>query len=153
MADERFEPTRYVHGLDGSPVLVLPAGVAALLADRFDLDGLRLELRGVEPEACAALVALQAVASAWRARGSDCGTTTGADVDGAGSDSSASDLAAPQPALTVADVSRVTGIGGRGICKAAAKGRLSGMKVAGRWWFHQGDVEAFAASRRTRKAM
>lgn len=145
MADERFEPGRYVHGLDGAPVVVVPAGVAALLAARLDLDALRLELRDLrEPEAAAVLVALAAAAKAWRSRaGSDIGTPVDVrDSDGGSSTSSRT--------ITTAEAFGLLGLGGRGLRRAAEKGQIRGRLAGGVWLLNQDDVEELAARRRGR---
>jgi excisionase family DNA binding protein len=57
---------------------------------------------------------------------------------------------APPPwALTVEQVAQRVGVTTRAVRKAAATGRLPGRQDGGRWWFHESDVQAWQAGRRS----
>lgn len=123
----------FVHGVDGSPVAVVPGRVAAWLVRRLQLDRVRAEIRGQDPEVDAVLVGLTVAGAAWRARtGSAAGTTVAPTSEPAG-----------EYPLSTKDAADRLGLSTRAVTKAAKAGRLGGHQRDGRWYFNPADIEIY----------
>lgn len=60
-------PAHYVHGLGmAGPVVIVPGRIAAWLECHADLNSVRVNARGMDPEADAVRLAIRWAALAWR---------------------------------------------------------------------------------------
>jgi excisionase family DNA binding protein len=138
MSHPRRPAANYVHGLDG-PTVVVPAWFARWLELHTDLDGQRVNRRGMDPAVDEVLVALHF-----------------ASMHAASAHTSAPGSARP-PApevpqdlpVTVSELAERVGITGRAVRHAITAGRLPAHRVADRWLIDRADAETY---RRTRAA-
>jgi excisionase family DNA binding protein len=127
-------PERYL--LPDGVGAVLPGRIAALIYKRTDLRALRTEIRGVDPEADAVLMAIYIAALKWRS--SACGTV---------------DAPEPEPVtsssqwLTTSQAADLAGVTDRAIRKAIAEGRLTATAIDGRHRISRDDLEHYRAAR------
>lgn len=111
-------PTAYIHG-GPVPVVIMPARVSAWLERHADLNRIRVENRGNDPEVDSVLVALRLAALAWRT------STTGS-----------SQAAEPEelPALmSTAQVADHLDVTDRAVRHAIKEGRLKAHRDGSRW--------------------
>jgi excisionase family DNA binding protein len=127
-------PEHYVHGLDG-PVVVVPARVAAWLCQRAQLDRIRADIRGLDPEVDSVLVALTVAAMQWRT--SATGSTQAPEPE----------AAAQSPWVSSTQAADLLGITARAVRLAIGEQRLPAEQVDGRWRIAREDVEHYRASR------
>jgi len=127
-------PAHYVHA--GGAVVVVPARVAAWLVARAQLDGLRTEVRGADPEVDSVLIALTVSAMHWRT------SATGS-------------AHAPEPEvgrrsswMNTTEASDHLHVTSRAVRLAIADGRLPADRVDGRWRISRENVEHYRAGRR-----
>src|SRR5687768_15452256 len=128
--------------VDG-PAAVVPARVAAWLERRFDLDRVRIEMRGQDPQLDGVLNALHAVACQWDPAGAASVSTS---ADG----SPVAPLAEVPPASTsmgTPEVAQLADVTTRAVRLAASQGRLRGRRVGGQWVFDMEDVAFWVTSR------
>lgn len=128
----------YLHGLHG-PVCLVSGRVADWLLTRTELDRLRKEHRGADPEVDAQLLALTHVALAYR---------TSDSTSAVGSSVAPEPEAVPQSSwVGTAQAADLLGITDRAIRLAIDEHRLPAEKVDGRWRITREDVEHYAAAR------
>lgn len=120
------------------PYVMVPARVAALMETRAGVRRLRVQLRGLDPEASAVLEDIRYAALAWH------GSAVGTDVYESPEPQPKSELVTPSQAADL------IGITVRAIRKALTEGRLSGNKVGGVWQIRREDVEHYRAARAAR---
>ena len=133
------DPRHHVHGVDGA-VAIVPGRVAAWLNQQLDLDRLRREIRGADPEVDHVLIALAVAASGWRAS-----------VFGTGP----RNLPEPESRstrLTTAEVANLLGLTDRAIRSACQSGRLPATRTGDRWSVSREDAEHYRAARQHRAA-
>lgn len=135
MATAWRTPAAYVHT---GAVVVVPARIAAWLDRHADLRAIRTGHRGADAEVDSVLIALATAAAAWRQTQQvpPPGTTLARDPE----------PAAPSP-LTSTQAADLLGCTDRAIRRAAAEGRLSATKSAGRWRIEREDLEQHRAAR------
>lgn len=129
-------PESYVHGIDG-PVAVVPGRVAAWLVRRLQLDRVRAEIRGTDPEVDAVLLALTVAGAAWRAR--SC-------VDATPLAQSAQPASSSE--LTTNEAARRAGVTPQAIRKAITANRLPARRVGPGWLVEPAELDLY----RTRTA-
>lgn len=127
-------PERFIHGLDG-PTARVPGRVAAWLLSLAALDRIRIEVRGVDPEVDAVLVALRRTAMAWR------DTALGTDHRNQ-----------PEPVplsgvMSTQQVADALGVTDRAVRKAITGSRLPATKTDGRWQITAGRRRHVLAAR------
>jgi excisionase family DNA binding protein len=118
------------------PMVMVPARVAALLEARTNISGVRVQLRGLDPEATAVLEDIRLAALEWR------GSATGTDV-------------APEPELpreskqwmSTGQVASHLGVTDRAVRKAIARSALKATEVNGRYRITLEDMEHYRAAR------
>jgi excisionase family DNA binding protein len=119
-----------VHG----PAVVVPARVCALVEARCDLSGLRVRVRGVDPEASNVLIALHIAALTFRT------SATGSPV--------AATREAPAEWLSTAQAAAVASVTPRAVRLAAREGRLQAVKVGKAWRVSRESLAHWEAARR-----
>lgn len=123
------EPSSYVHGTGEDAVVVLPARAAALLDRLLELRGLRVKLRGNDPQIDSALLGLALAAEQARAA-----RLAGPAASPGGRTNAEAAEAGPGCATVSSSTAAATlGITTRAIRLALAEGRLPGRKVDGQW--------------------
>jgi hypothetical protein len=133
------DPKHYVHGIDG-PVAIVSARVAHWLHQQFDLEAVRLEVRGMDPDVDNALIALRVCATAWRA--SAYGTTP----------RNVPETAAKSQWLTTTQVADLLDRTDRAVRMACQSGRLPAEHENGRWRISRENFEHYRAARAQRAA-
>ena len=128
----------YVHGLDG-PTVVVPAWFARWLELHTDLDGQRVNRRGMDPAVDEVLVALHFVAM----------HAASTHTSAPGSTPPPAPEAPQDLPLTVSELAERVGITGRAIRQAITAGRLPAHRSGHRWFIDRADAETY---RRTRAA-
>ena len=126
-------PNAYVHGVD-SPVVVVPARVAAWLERRAGLSSLRPQVRGADPEVDAVLVALRLAAMTWTSSVGGTETRNQPELEASSE-------------LTTQQVADAFGLTSRAVRKAIAAGRLKAHQVGARWVVTREDFEHYKAAR------
>lgn len=126
-------PEQYVHG--GGAVVVVPARVASWLLRHAQLDRVRAEVRGADPEVDAVLVALTVSGLHWRT------AATGSDV------APEPEVGAPSQWMSTTQASDSLGITDRAVRLAIRDQRLPAEQVGGRWRISREDVEHYRAAR------
>jgi excisionase family DNA binding protein len=126
-------PDAYLHG----DVVIVPVRIAHMLANRGNLEDLRIFARGVDPELYNVLAALHRGALQWRtsATGSDDAVKPEVDRD--------------LKWLSTTEAAELLNMTDRGIRDAITKGRLKATTVAGRHRISRTDFEHYRAARRT----
>lgn len=117
----------YLHG-DGH-VVIVPARVAAWLERRVDLNRVRIDARGLDPEIDAVLGALRISALVWRTS-----------VNGTTPAEPAEPVAASDQWVSTNQAAIHLGITDRAVRKAIAAGALPAENTAGRWRIHRDDI-------------
>ncbi|MEZ7240788.1 helix-turn-helix domain-containing protein [Rhodococcus sp. GXMU-t2271] len=126
----------YLHG-DGH-VVIVPARVAAWLERRADLNTLRINSRGLDPEIDAVLGALRISSLVWR--NSVDGTTP----------TEPTEPTAPSPQwMSTSQVATHLGITDRAVRKAIARGALHAENIDGRWLIDRDELTDYRATRNT----
>lgn len=138
MGNPRRPAANYVHGLDG-PTVVVPAWFARWLELHTDLDGQRVNRRGMDPAVDEVLVALHFAAM----------HAASAHTSAPGSTRPPSPEVPQDLPVTVSELAERVGITGRAIRHAITAGRLPAHRVADRWLIDRADAETY---RRTRAA-
>jgi excisionase family DNA binding protein len=127
-------PAAYIHGVAG-PCVILPARIAAWLESHAEINQIRLEARGVDPEVDAVLNAIRVAAMAWRT--SATGTPHAAEPEEMSESLWMS-------TTTAADKLDMTD---RGIRQAIRENRLRATNVSGRWRINEEDLEHYRTAR------
>ena len=123
-----------IHG----PCVVLPVSVAAWLNDRYRLDLLRGQVRGIDPVVDKSLMAITQAAKAWRL-----------------SDSGTIGESLPEPdrqLVSTQTAARILGTTDRAVRAAIHRRQLHGERVEGRWQIARHDIENYRIARRNRAA-
>lgn len=129
------QPEVYIHG-GHAPIVVVPARAAAWLYRKCDLDALRIEMRGTDPEISNVLVALKVAGLSWAASATGREPATKAEVE------------RTSKSVGTATAAQLLKITQRAVGLAIAEHRLPATKIDGRWTIAREDLEHFR-SRRT----
>ncbi|WP_436785782.1 helix-turn-helix domain-containing protein [Yinghuangia sp. YIM S10712] len=126
----------YVHG-DGA-VVIVPGRVAAHLDRLLNLNRLRIEVRGQDPETDNVLVALRLAALAWRSAGG------------------LPDRTSPDPMppwITTGQAAELLAVDPRHVRRLITTGRLTARQLpSGAWLIDRETVEHYRAARHHRAA-
>lgn len=123
-----------LHG----PCVIVPVNVAAWLNDECRLDLKRTQVRGIDPEVDATLMAITQAAKAWRL--TDPGSIPGP-------------LSEPVGQLVgTGKAADILGISDRAVRAAIANHKLPAQRVDGRWQIARHDIENYRDARRERAA-
>jgi excisionase family DNA binding protein len=115
--------------------------VADWLLIHTDLDRLRQQHRGEDPEVDAVLIDLRRAAITWR-------TTTSAPASACGSAlDRAPEAPTPSQGMSTGRAAKALGITSRAVRLAIAEGRLPAEQVDGRWLITAEHVETYRATR------
>ena len=128
-------PERYL--LPAGVGVTMPGRVAALLHSRLDLGRLRTEVRGIDPEVDAVLMALHISALKWR-------TSVGASEP-----RKSTETATPSEWMSTQEVADQLGVTSSRIRQECREGRLKATNK-GRplgWQIHREDFEHYRAAR------
>jgi excisionase family DNA binding protein len=128
----------YIHGVDGAPVVLVPARIAAILVNRAGLARYHHDHRGLDPELDQVLVALRDAGHRWAAAHSANPTT---------STNTVQPPEARSPWLSTTEAARQLRMTPQGVTRALREQRLDGLVVGGRWLLNPEDVAHFAARR------
>lgn len=120
---------------ENGQAVVLDARTCAWLERYAGLSGLRVRVRGVDPEISKQLEQVRAAAMSWR--GSAIGTE---------------EARKPEPAATLqwlstTQVGDLLAVSSRAVVKAIARGSLEATWVGNRWQINREDVEHYRAAR------
>jgi excisionase family DNA binding protein len=126
-------PERYL--LPDAVGALLPGRIAALIYRRTNLGQVRTEVRGIDAEADAALMALHIAALKWR--GSATGTTEAAQPE----------LGPISGWLSTGEAAGLLGVTPRAVVKAIARGKLPAERLGGRHRISREDLEQYRAGR------
>ncbi len=133
----------YVHGIDGAPVVVVSARVAAWLLVHTDLARHRVDVRGTDPEVDAQLGALTYVGNLWRTATSATSAATGSGLV------EVPEVAASSGFMSSTEAADLLGVTDRAVRLACTGGRLPAARIDGRWQISRDDFDTY---RRTRAA-
>jgi hypothetical protein len=124
----------------GEDWLMLPPRIAALIERRTNISSLRVQVRGVDPEATDVLEQLRMAALSWSS--SSTGTT----------DDESRELAAPSKWMGTSEVAKGLGQTREAVGKAIRTGRLAARKLNDRYQIDREDYEHYKAVRAAREA-
>ena len=118
------------------PYVMVPARIAALIESRSGIGALRVQVRGLDPEASAVLEDIRLAAMSWR------GSATGTVIE-----------AEPEPTtplrewVTTGGAADLLGITSRAVRKAIARGAIPAQNIDGRYRIDRADIEHYRATR------
>lgn len=141
MATQR-SAREYLHGEQGV-VVVVPARVARWLAERVDLNRLRVAVRGDDPEVYEVLAALHLAALHEERRRS----TSGTGSENFRRRDGSAEVQSVSESMSATEAAEVLDLSDRAVRLACEQRRLPGEKVDGRWRLRRIDVEQLAAGR------
>lgn len=117
------------------PAVVLDARACAWLERYAGLTGLRVRVRGTDPEISRQLEEVRVAAMSWR------GSATGSERD------AEPELAAQSEWLSTGQVAKELMVTDRAIRKAIREGRLTATEIGGRYRISREDLEHYRAAR------